>query len=228
MTKKKVFVTALAVSLIAIISMGTLAWFNANDEITNTFKVATNENDTDPTFTVEVTETDLEGNTTDSGVTYYDVLPGDVIEKDPTITNTGDYSQWIRATVTMTSADKWAAAGGSLKFKEVFEGSTYGLAADVATATEEWLLVSDEATLVNGSAVWYLYLNSELEPADSAVVFEKVNIEENFTLEEILGFDGYAITVKADAVQFANTGDNAVEAFDAVGWTVGTDFVDQN
>ena len=59
MTKKKVFVAALAICLIAIISMGTLAWFNATDDITNNFKVATDENDTDPTFSVKVSETDL-------------------------------------------------------------------------------------------------------------------------------------------------------------------------
>ena len=40
MNKKKVLVTALAVSLIAILSLGTVACFNAKDEITNTFKVA--------------------------------------------------------------------------------------------------------------------------------------------------------------------------------------------
>ena len=38
MTKKKVFVAALAICLIAIISMGTLAWCNATDDITNNVK----------------------------------------------------------------------------------------------------------------------------------------------------------------------------------------------
>ena len=40
MTKKKVFVTALAICLVAILSMGSLAWFNASDTITNKFKIA--------------------------------------------------------------------------------------------------------------------------------------------------------------------------------------------
>ena len=124
MTKKKVFVAALAICLIAIISMGTLAWFNATDDITNNFKVATDENDTDPTFSVKVSETDLDGNETEDGVTYYNVVPGDVINKDPKITNTGDYTQWIRVSVTMTKADYWKNFGGSLKFTDIFKART--------------------------------------------------------------------------------------------------------
>lgn len=230
MTKKMVLLAALAISLVAIISMGTLAWFNAADEITNNFFVATDEDDTDPTFSVKVSETGLDGQETVDGVTYYDVVPGDAIAKDPTITNTGDYTQWIRVSVTMTKADKWATYGGSLTFTELFEGSTYGLAANVGTATEDWLLVSDTVEAdANGNAVWYLYLNSELAAGTSADLFELVNIPEDFTLEEILDFGGeFSITVKADALQRDNTGDNAVAAFAAVNWPAGTAFVDQD
>lgn len=230
LNKKKLFVAAIAMSLIAIISIGTLAWFNATDDVTNTFKVATNENDTDPTFSVEVSETDLDGNKTLDGVTYYDVLPGDVIDKNPTIKNTGDYTQWIRASVTMSKADKWFANGGSLKFGDVFAGSTYDVVANAATSTANWLLVEETATPnANGEAVWYLYLNSELAADAEAVLFETVKIDEDFTLEEVmaLGVDGeFNITVKADALQKDNTGANAVEAFTTVGWTAGTAYVD--
>lgn len=230
LTKKKVFVTAVAISLIAILSMGTLAWFNATDDVTNTFKVATNENDTDPTFKVEVSETDLNGQKTLDGVTYYDVVPGDTIAKNPTIKNTGDYAQWIRASVTMTKADKWSAYGGSLKFTDVFAGSSYDVVANVATATANWLLVEETATPdANGDAVWYLYLNSELVKDAEAVLFEEVMIDEDFTLEEVMDLGGeFNISVKADALQKDNTGDNAVEAFANVGWTAGSVYVDED
>lgn len=230
MTKRKVFVVALAICLLAIISMGTLAWFNASGDITNNFKVATDENDTDPTFSVKVSETDLDGNETEDGVTYYDVVPGDVIDKDPKVTNTGDYTQWIRVSVTMTKAKYWKDFGGSLAFTEIFEGSTYGLAANVGTANEKWLLVEDAVEPnAEGNAVWYLYLNRELPSGSDELVFTKVNIDEDFTLEEILSLGGeFSINVKAEAVQRDNTGDNAVEAFNTVGWTVGTEFVDKD
>lgn len=230
MTKKKVFVAALAICLVAIISMGTLAWFNATDDITNNFKVATDENDTDPTFSVKVSETDLDGNETEDGVTYYDVVPGDVISKDPKITNTGDYTQWIRVSVTMTKANYWKDFGGSLAFTDIFDGSTYGLAANVDTATETWLLVEDAVEPdADGNAVWYLYLNAELAPESSKLLFTEVNIDEDFTLDEVLSLGGeFSINVKADALQRDNTGDNAVEAFANVGWTAGTVFVDKD
>lgn len=230
MTKKKVFVVTLAICLLAIISMGTLAWFNDTDDITNNFKVATNENDTDPTFSVKVSETDLDGNETEDGVTYYDVVPGDVIDKDPKVTNTGDYTQWIRVSVTMTKAGYWKDFGGSLAFTDLFTGSTYGLAANVDTATEKWLLVEDAVTPdANGNAVWYLYLNREFPAGSDELLFNQVKIDEDFTLDEILSLGGeFSITVKADALQRDNTGDNAVEAFANVGWTDGTVFVDKD
>lgn len=230
MTKKKVFVAALAICLVAIISMGTLAWFNATDDITNNFKVATNENDTDPTFSVKVSETALDGTETEDGVTYYGVVPGDVISKDPKITNTGDYTQWIRVSVTMTKANYWKDFGGSLAFTDIFDGSTYGLAANVGTATEKWLLVEDAVEPnVDGTAVWYLYLNREFAAGSDEILFTEVNIDEDFTLDEVMSLGGeFSINVKADALQRDNTGDNAVEAFANVGWTAGNAFVDKD
>ncbi len=231
MNKKKVFVAAIALCLIAILSMGTLAWFNATDDVTNTFKVTTDENNTDPEFTVKVSETDLDGNPTEDGVTYYDVVPGDVISKDPKVTNTGDYTQWIRVAVTMTKAAEWKQSGGSLAFTDIFSGSTYGLLADVGNAAKTWLLVEDAVTPdANGNAVWYLYLNRELPADDFELVFDKVKIDEDFTFEEantVMGGE-FNVTVKADAVQRDNTGNNAIEAFNTVGWPAGTAFVDKD
>ena len=56
LTKKKVFVTALAVCLIAILSFGTIAWFTASDEVTNQFKVTTSDEEGTPDFSVDLFE----------------------------------------------------------------------------------------------------------------------------------------------------------------------------
>ena len=58
MNKKKVFILALAVCLIAILSMSTLAWFNAADDVTNKFMIADSDGDGTPDFSVSVWETD--------------------------------------------------------------------------------------------------------------------------------------------------------------------------
>jgi predicted ribosomally synthesized peptide with SipW-like signal peptide len=236
LNKKKVFVAALAICLVAILSMGTLAWFSATDDVDNDFFVATDADDTNPEFKVDLKETGLNGNPTDVGNQYYDVLPGETIAKDPTVTNTGDWDQWIRVTVTLDKANYWNAFGGSLKFTDLFKGNniTYGLTANVATdTTSTWLLVADEVTPVDDKAVWYLYLNGSLDAADgttaaeSQKVFDSVMIPENFTLDEMLTMGGtFSIDIAVDALQKDHTGANAVEAFANVGWADGTAFVD--
>ena len=125
----------------------------------------------------------------------------------------------------MTKADLWKNFGGSLKFTDLFKGSDYGLVAD---AQKTWLFEKDEATVdANGNAVWYLYLNKELAPNKTETLFTSVKIAENLTLEEVKSLGNeFNITVNADALQSKNTGDNAVEAFDNVNWTAGTQFAD--
>ena len=221
---KKVFVVSLAISLVAIISFGTLAWFNAEDSITNTFKVANSDDPTKtPEFSVEVSETDPSTNApTTDGVTYYTVLPGDKIAKDPTVTNTGDYDQWIRVAVVLNKASGWKNAGGSLTFTELFEGSTYGLAENVGNTAEKWLLVKNTVDVVDDTATWYLYLNRKLPKGGDEKVFTNVNIPTVFTQQDMAYINNeFAITVKADAIQADNTGDNAVAGFATANWEAG-------
>ena len=220
MTKKRVFVVALAVCLLAILSVGSLAWFNDSDSITNDFFVGDSTNPNNKEFSVSVTET--------TGNTYYDALPGAPIAKDPKVTNTGDYTQWIRVKVTLSDAEKWAAGGGTLEFTKLFFGSTYGLVTD-ANSTAAWLLESETAAVdaTADTATWYLYLSDKLTPGEDGTVFTSVKVPENFTQQEMAAFNNdFSITVVAEALQYEHTGDTAYEAFTNVGWTAGTDYQD--
>ena len=222
--KKKVLVLSLVICLVAILSFGTLAWFNASDEVTNIFKVANSDDpDQTPNFSVEVLETQPDSSSPSSnGVEYTGVLPGDEISKDPTVKNTGDYDQWIRVAVTLDKAQGWADAGGTLNFKELFKGSTYGSAAQVATATEKWLLADEVATVTNDKATWYLYLNEKLSSNETEKVFTAVNIPTVFTQQDMAFINNeFSISIKAEALQAKNTGNNAVSAFDYVNWEAG-------
>ena len=220
MTKKRVFVVALAVCMLAILSVGSLAWFNDSDSVTNDFFVGDSTNPTNKEFSVAVSET--------TGNTYYDALPGAPIAKDPKVINTGDYTQWIRVKVTLNNAEKWAAGSDTLEFTKLFAGSTYGLVTD-ANATEAWLLESETAAVdaTADTATWYLYLSSELNPGEDGTVFTSVKVPENFTQQEMAAFGNtFSITVVAEALQYEHTGDTAVEAFRNVGWTAGMDYQD--
>ena len=60
MTKKKVFVASLAVCLVAVLSMGTLAWFTATDSVENIFQVSTETGATDADFELTLFESEGE------------------------------------------------------------------------------------------------------------------------------------------------------------------------
>ena len=209
MTKKKVFVTALAICLIAIISMGTLAWFNASDSITNEFKIADSDGDGTPDFSVDVWETDpenLEAKDQD-GVTYTDIAPGDVIAKNPTVENTGDYDQWIRVYVTF---DEWAKIEAACQNQGISSDVRGWLDVDSAAWTAD-----NNATVVENNTVTYVYYyNYKLAKDQTAVLFNNVTIPGEFEQADMAFTSGnFTITVKADALQADNTGDSAQAAF---------------
>ena len=212
MTKKKVFVTALAVCLIAIISMGTLAWFNASDEVTNKFMIADSDQDGTPDFKVDVWENDPTDPTVKDtdGVTYKDIAPGDVLAKNPTVENMGDYDQWIRVYVTF---DEWAKIEAAC--------TNQGISTDL----REWLDVDsaywtadNNATVIADNTVTYVYYyNYKLaatDPNSTAVLFNNVTIPGEFEQADMAFTSGdFTIKVKAEALQADNTGDNAQTAF---------------
>ena len=217
--KKKVFVVAVAVSLIAILSMGTLAWFTAKDEVTNTFKVATST-DTEPEdiFSVSVSETTPGGNT--DGYEYTDVLPGDELTKVVTVENTGYYDQYIRATVTVSDAAAWMAVLGVTDAPS-FDQIVSGFDSNV------WVDVTGE--VVGTDIVYTMYYNGILDGDDDGddtnvvTVFDAVKIPESMTVEQAADFEHiFEINVVADAVQTENLGidpsqgDGAKAAFEAI------------
>lgn len=107
--KKKVLVVAVCISLVAIMSMGTLAWFTDSDSVTNQFMIADSDDTTaDAVFSVTVTEdTSTDGEETADGRDYADVLPGDTLSKVPVVTNTGYYDQYIRVIIDVKNYSKW-------------------------------------------------------------------------------------------------------------------------
>ena len=101
LSKTKVVALALAVCLIAVLSMGSLAWFTDDDSVTNDFFIAGSEDqDPDKVFSVDVWEDkDLLDNGEDKiqdGIEFPAILPGDELFKEVHIENTGAYPQYIR------------------------------------------------------------------------------------------------------------------------------------
>ncbi len=230
MTKKKVFVAALAICLVAIISMGTLAWFTASDEVTNKFYVADSD-DTDPSdiFSIDVWENTPAGDKDPDGYEYKDILPGDVLKKEVNVENTGYYDQYVRVTVTVSDAQAWMNAlntnGAAPKLEQIVDG--WDRNANV------W--VDNSAEVVDDTIVYTMYYNHILlgdqetiydnagAHSDVVTVFTAVKIPSTLTVEQAAAFESnFEINVKAEAVQTENLGidrsqgEGAKEAFAVV------------
>lgn len=201
LTKKKVFVAALAVCLVAILSLGTLAWFTDTKSVENKFYFATSEDDTpDEVFSIELTETEHGP--------YEDILPGDELDKNPTVKNTGYYDQYVRVTITVTKA---------AQFRDYIAGGNTTLRADVFKGYDATKWESDnfagELDTATNTLTYTLYYNGILETDDTIVVFTDLIIPEGLTRDQAAAFNSGAanessfdITIKADAVQTENVG----------------------
>lgn len=223
LNKKKVFVAALALCLVAIISMGTLAWFQASQSIENIFQVSTTDDNQTPDFSITLYENVVdpetgkkvdansdgiinELDTTTTGNTYTSLAPGDELDKNPTVVNTGEYDQYVRVTVTLNDADKWVPllAKYNLTIDDVILGYE----------DADWRSEVVDEDYTDGVVVNQYYLEGKLVANDDATLFTGIKIPGDFTNEDVKLFEGgFDMTIVADAIQADNTGDNAFDAF---------------
>lgn len=216
--KKKIFVTALSICLIAILSVGSLAWFNATDSVTNTFMVTSSEAEADEIFSVDVWEY-VDGNTESKnpdGKEYSDIVPGGRYHKEPYVENTGLYDQWIRVNVTVSDAEAWVEMlEEDYDLSTIFEGFDAG-----AWTRYDAPIKGEDDTLT-----YVYYLNYKLQASEKANLFNTVVIPSQLTQDDLATLDGgFTLTISADAVQADNTGDSAQDAFAKVGWEAGTTY----
>ena len=211
-TKKKVFVVALAVCLVAVLSMGTLAWFSDSDSVTNKFMIADSESDPNEIFSVDVWENTPDGDKDQDGYEYKDILPGDQLKKEVYVENTGAYDQYIRVKVTVNNADAWIAALGN-----GYDLGTMFLGHDETKWTR--YEVGEYSNDANGSYyTMVFYLNEKLAPNATVNLFETVEIPSQLTQQQMSFVGGqFDLTILAEAVQTENVGDSAYEAFQTVG-----------
>ena len=212
LTKKKILVAALAVGLIATISMGSIAWFSAQDQVENTFKIANSDDDNpDDIFSVDVWENTPDGDNDPDGYTYEDIEPGDNLKKEAYVENTGHYDQYVRVKIKVTDAAAWLAVLGkdadSIRLADIvdgYEGSKWTNGSCEVTADDELLFT--------------IYLKDILSEGDSVEIFKTVKIPANMTRDQAAAFDNeFKIDVVADAVQTENVGNSCYEAFQTVG-----------
>lgn len=229
MNKKKIFVIALAVCLLATVSFSTLAWFNAADRVENKFYVADSDGDGTPDFTVDVFEEAVkkeDGKYTQTGNIYKDILPGDELAKKVFIKNTGDYEQWVRVHVTFSDSAVWqqaiakAAEAEGMKFDDyVTEKLLGGLQGYTQAVCSFNAYGADTMT-------YTFYMTKILNAKETVNLMKTVNIPSVLEQEDMnFGKDGFTIEILAEAVQVRNLkAQNAANAFDEVNWEIGAKY----
>lgn len=203
MNKKKLAVVSLVLCIAAIISMGSLAWFTADDYVDNTLKFVTN-------FEMDLIEhqDSADGKVigkgdNHTGITFKDVKPGSELYKDPTVVNKSKKEdQWIKFTVTVDNATAWASV--------VPTGTDL---TTIFTGYDDSLWLHPEDPKVDGTNyVATFYLKDKLAAGSSQALFTGVTIPETMTLTQAQAIGESHIIVKAEAIQ-ADAGSDVLTAF---------------
>lgn len=222
MSKRKIFIVALSVCLVAILSLGTLAWFTAEDSVTNNFYVGDTDTDADEVFGIDLWEnrdTNGDGDYDDNGdaekaegLTYETILPGEILSKEPHLENTGIHPQYVRAIVTVTEAD-------ILKVAMTPKDSEVSVWEDVKLflpgTSDKWELAHKYYTNKD-TFVFVYYYNEVLEAgATTEQLFDAVVIPTELTKEQAAEMDKFTINILGQAIQSEHLADvtNAKEAF---------------
>ena len=178
--KKKIVSLALAVCLLAIAAVGTLAYFTDKTETkTNTFTVGN--------VNITLTEPNWdEPETVEPGLTY---------AKDPTVTNVGANDAYIRVDVTVSD---WAAFTAAAAAHNITDLTTiFGGYVDA-----DWTRMNISVNSDADTATYSYFYKSILAVGDDATLFTDVTIPAAFTSAEMaaLGED-FTIDVIAYAIQ---------------------------
>lgn len=245
--KKKVLVASLAISLIAILSLGTLAWFSDSDSVTNNFHVTGEDKNADDIFSIDVMEAidadkdgvfeyeddktiGFEGENLDEWL-YDDITPNEELLKRVSTKNTGSYAQWVRMKVTVDEELINILEKYNLSLTDILKDKNGRLAPEWKYRETEalsfnsdgrWLHDADKDVVYNeedGIYTYTFYYENELEVGSSAILFSTVHIPAQFTQADMATLDAntFSMVITGEAIQAANTAGNVRDAFGVVG-----------
>lgn len=204
MKKKSLLTMVLALALVGAVGIGaTLAYLSdTTTELKNTFTVGSGI-DIDQDESDESTPEDPDDRT-EEGNEYDDIMPGDVLVKDPTVTVNANSSDCY-VFMQLTGADALAAkdfAFGTLDAEGNF----------VAGILSDWTKVAGEGAL-DGLYVYKNYEIVEKADADNALTPLFTRVQYSLDVEEMQEVNADEVLIKSCAVQADNmTTDAALEA----------------
>ena len=179
MSRKKITVAVSSVLLAALICVGaTLAWLSSAAKTTNVVTIGE--------ISIKLEEPSFH-ELTNGSYHLRDVMPGQMIAKDPTVTNTGSHLAYIRASVVI---------GGTY-----FEGMTPEEQAQCQEELENGIRLCEGWVKSTEDNKYYYQqiLAAEGEENSSSTIFDMVTIPDTWG-NEMIGKD-ITITIQAEAIQ---------------------------
>ena len=235
--KKKLLVAAIAVIMVVTAIAGTsLAYLTDKEAQTNTFTSGNVDIKLDETTVI----LDADGyicaegeRRTEGDQDYGKMFPGQVITKDPTITNVGSEKAYIAAKVTVSATNLEGLIGtgyeGLLGINQIISGGLvkendtmkpthplFGTLPVYGDETYSIYQVKESATV----HVFYIFIETIVAPEESVTLFEKLSIPAAWGNEEMKQIADLEITVDAYAVQVQTF----VDCFDAMTTAFANDF----
>ena len=197
--KKKLLALSVLMICLSLISLGTLAYFNAEDTAHNVISSGSVKIEL-----VEKTKGD-DGNLVDfpeDGI--LGVMPGTAVSKIVTVKNTGESAAYIRVWVDSAISEQGDPITNPLIKNLPMTITVDGEEVDVLTMdynTEDWTLGEDG----------YWYYNKALKVGESTeALFENVAFHK--LMGNVYQNSKALVNVSAQATQVANNGESAVEA----------------
>lgn len=238
---KKLFTLALVILLIAILSIGTLAWFSATESVTNTFYIGAapgvggDDPDEKPPFGFNVfgqrQDTEHDPEYYEFINTYNNVLPASVLDKKVYFHNTGVYDQWVRLHLIFSDGAAWKNA--------IQKGAAYAHVDEVTFITEHLLGGLNENLLLEDPFVSYdlfgttdtltltFYYKDMITTDAHFLIMDTLTIPGILNNEDMAAFgpNGFTIQFRGDALQANDLpADNAIDAFKTANWKTGDEF----
>lgn len=234
MKRKRLLAAGLCLALVAAVSVaGTLAYFSdSSDAKSNTFtmghvdiEVVDEPHNLGDTFTDDEGKTHRVVHGTDTpapgpdGLTYENVMPGDIIDKTVGVTlKAGSMDAWLAIKVTVVPT---LPAGSSLVAGDVANEILGLIDKEVTGEWDKAAVLDKDGQPVPGSAVYYYNapvaaVNAEGKPADvSQTLFAKLELPGAKWDNAYAGL-GFNIVVEAAAVQEDNV---TLEKFKSMAWS---------
>lgn len=216
--KKKILAICL-VTIVAVMAItgASLAYLTDKEAQTNTFTSGNVDIKLDEAKVVldndgYISET-LEERTEDDQ-DYGKLFPGQVITKDPTITNVGSEKAYVAAKITVTATDLESLIGtgyeGLLGINKMISGGLvkendtmkqnhplFGTLPVYGDDTYSIYQVKEEA----GKHVFYVFIETIMAPYDSVTLFDTITIPSEWNNEEVAKVKDLSVTVDAFATQ---------------------------